>query len=151
MLFGVRNCMLMIILTLQLTWAPEFSKVVSQLVLLFITQASIGIGLPFLALVLYFLQRLYLHTSRQIRFLDIELRAKVLSNFLETVSYSGQNYYMKCRSLTACSSKEPRISAPLAGSLGSSTKTSRTSTYPRGPTMRCSRSSNGSHSCSTCW
>ncbi|KAK6212798.1 hypothetical protein LQW54_004887 [Pestalotiopsis sp. IQ-011] len=63
----------------------QFSKVISQLVLLFITQASIGIGLPFLALVLYLLQRLYLHTSRQIRFLDIELRAKVLTNFLETL------------------------------------------------------------------
>jgi ATP-binding cassette subfamily C (CFTR/MRP) protein 1 len=63
----------------------EFFKLIAQLVLLFLTQAFIAVGTPFLFLVLYFLQKLYLHTSRQIRFLDIELRAAVLSNFLETV------------------------------------------------------------------
>ncbi|RFU34159.1 hypothetical protein B7463_g2169, partial [Scytalidium lignicola] len=63
----------------------QFFKLISQLVLLFLTQAFIAINTPFLFLVLYFLQKLYLHTSRQVRFLDIELRAEVLSNFLETV------------------------------------------------------------------
>jgi ATP-binding cassette subfamily C (CFTR/MRP) protein 1 len=63
----------------------EFFKLIAQLALLFLTQALIAVGTPFLFLVLYFLQKLYLHTSRQIRFLDIELRAAVLSNFLETV------------------------------------------------------------------
>jgi hypothetical protein len=63
----------------------EFSKLISQLVLLFITQGFIAVGAPFLFLVLYFLQKLYLHTSRQVRCLDIELRAQVLTNFLETV------------------------------------------------------------------
>ncbi|KAI3325328.1 ABC transporter [Xylariaceae sp. AK1471] len=63
----------------------QFVKLVSQLILLFITQGFIAVGTPFLLLVLYFLQKLYLHTSRQIRFLDIELRAKVLSDFLETL------------------------------------------------------------------
>ncbi|KAH8812816.1 putative multidrug resistance protein [Xylogone sp. PMI_703] len=63
----------------------QFSKLISQLVLLFITQGFIAVGIPFLFLILYFLQKLYLRTSRQIRFLDIELRAKVLSNFLETL------------------------------------------------------------------
>lgn len=64
----------------------EFSKLLSQLVLLFITQRTLGIAAPFLILVLYILQRLYLQTSRQLRCLDIELRAQVLTNFLETVS-----------------------------------------------------------------
>ncbi|KAI0520681.1 P-loop containing nucleoside triphosphate hydrolase protein [Xylaria bambusicola] len=63
----------------------KFSKLLSQLVLLFITQSSIGIGAPFLIIVLYFLQMLYLHTSRQVQCLDIELRAQVLTNFLETL------------------------------------------------------------------
>ena len=72
-------------ITLQLTSATEFFKLISQLILLCITQGFIAVGTPFLFLVLYFLQKLYLHTSRQIRFLDIELRAKGLSNFLETV------------------------------------------------------------------
>ncbi|KAK9771968.1 putative ABC transporter [Seiridium cardinale] len=63
----------------------QFSKVISQSVLLCITQGFVAIVMPFFFLILYFLQKLYLHTSRQIRLLDIELRAKVLSNFLETL------------------------------------------------------------------
>jgi ATP-binding cassette subfamily C (CFTR/MRP) protein 1 len=67
----------------------ELCRLIAQLVLLLLTQALLTIGAPFLFLVLYFLQKLYLHTSRQIRFLDIELRAEVLSNFLETVRPSS--------------------------------------------------------------
>ncbi|KAI1810238.1 P-loop containing nucleoside triphosphate hydrolase protein [Poronia punctata] len=63
----------------------KFSKLISQLTLLFISQGLMMIGAPFLFLVLYFLQKLYLHTSRQVRYLDIELRAQVLTNFLETL------------------------------------------------------------------
>ncbi|TGJ82199.1 hypothetical protein E0Z10_g6546 [Xylaria hypoxylon] len=63
----------------------KFSKLISQLVLLFISQGLIAVVVPFLFLVLYFLQKLYLHTSRQVRCLDIELRAQVLTNFLETL------------------------------------------------------------------
>ncbi|KAI1180571.1 P-loop containing nucleoside triphosphate hydrolase protein [Nemania sp. FL0916] len=63
----------------------QFSKLVSQLTLLFITQGLVAIAAPFLFLVLYVLQKLYLYTSRQTRFMDIELRAKVLSNFLDTL------------------------------------------------------------------
>ncbi|KAE9374390.1 putative multidrug resistance protein [Stipitochalara longipes BDJ] len=63
----------------------QLFKLIAQLVLLFLTQAFIAVGAPFLFLFLYILQKLYMHTSRQIRFLDIELRADVLSNFLETL------------------------------------------------------------------
>ncbi|KAH8591587.1 P-loop containing nucleoside triphosphate hydrolase protein [Bisporella sp. PMI_857] len=63
----------------------QFFKLLSQLVLLFLTQAFMGVSIPPLFLALYFLQKLYLRTSRQIRLLDIELRAEVLSNFLETL------------------------------------------------------------------
>lgn len=63
----------------------DLSRLISQLVLLFITQFYVAVGTPFLFLVLYLLQKLYLCTSRQIRLMDIELRAEVLSNFLETV------------------------------------------------------------------
>jgi ATP-binding cassette subfamily C (CFTR/MRP) protein 1 len=65
----------------------EFFKLIAQLGLLFLTQILIAVGTPFMFLILYFLQKLYLHTSRQIRFLDIEKRADVLSNFLETVRF----------------------------------------------------------------
>lgn len=65
----------------------EIFKLAAHLILLFLTQALIAVGIPFLFLVLYFLQKLYLRTSRQVRLLDIEKRANVLSNFLETVSF----------------------------------------------------------------
>ncbi|KAH8194638.1 hypothetical protein TruAng_011196 [Truncatella angustata] len=58
---------------------------IAQLVLLLLTQAYVAVATPFLFVVLYFLQKLYLYTSRQIRLLDIELRAEVVSNFLETL------------------------------------------------------------------
>lgn len=40
---------------------------------------------PPLALAMYIIQKFYLHTSRQLRFLDLESRAFVYSDFLETV------------------------------------------------------------------
>ncbi|CEJ87424.1 hypothetical protein VHEMI04411 [[Torrubiella] hemipterigena] len=63
----------------------SFSRLISQLVLLSITQIYVAVGTPFLFFTLYLLQKLYLRTSRQIRYMDIELRAKVLSSFLETL------------------------------------------------------------------
>lgn len=69
----------------SLTMMLEFFRLIAQLILLFLTQILIAIGMPFLLGILFFLQKLYLYTSRQIRFLDIELRAEVLSNFLETL------------------------------------------------------------------
>ncbi|KAH8891439.1 P-loop containing nucleoside triphosphate hydrolase protein [Thozetella sp. PMI_491] len=63
----------------------QLFKLISNLVLVFLMQAFIAISMPFLFLVLYFLQKVYLQTSRQIRFLDIELKAVVFSNFLETL------------------------------------------------------------------
>ncbi|KAG9247609.1 putative multidrug resistance protein [Calycina marina] len=69
----------------MLLTAFQVFRLLAQLILLFITQALIAIGAPFLFLVLYIIQRVYLRSSRQIRFLDIEMRAEVLSNFLETL------------------------------------------------------------------
>ncbi|KAK9772774.1 putative ABC transporter [Seiridium cardinale] len=60
-------------------------RLISPMILLFLTQAVLTISAPPLLVVLYFLQKLYLHESRQIRFLDLESRAAVYSNFLETL------------------------------------------------------------------
>ncbi|KAK6073198.1 ATP-binding cassette containing protein [Seiridium cupressi] len=60
-------------------------RLISPMILLFLTQAVLAISAPPLLVVLYFLQKLYLHESRQIRFLDLESRAAVYSNFLETL------------------------------------------------------------------
>lgn len=40
---------------------------------------------PILLLVLYYLQRIYLRTSRQLRLLDLESRSPLYSHFLETL------------------------------------------------------------------
>ncbi|KAH8658409.1 hypothetical protein BX600DRAFT_469082 [Xylariales sp. PMI_506] len=63
----------------------QTSKLISQLFLLFISEAFMALCAPVLFTVLYFLQKLYLYTSRQIRYLDLEMRASVYSNFLETL------------------------------------------------------------------
>ncbi|KAJ0386297.1 hypothetical protein COL922a_004688 [Colletotrichum nupharicola] len=46
----------------------------------------IAISFPVLILVFYFIQRAYLRTSRQLRFLDLEEKAPVYTHFLETLS-----------------------------------------------------------------
>ncbi|KAJ0353305.1 hypothetical protein COL154_003366 [Colletotrichum chrysophilum] len=46
----------------------------------------IAISFPVLILVFYFIQRAYLRTSRQLRFLDLEEKAPVYTHFLEALS-----------------------------------------------------------------
>ncbi|TDZ22764.1 ABC transporter atnG [Colletotrichum orbiculare MAFF 240422] len=55
---------------------------------LLIASASwyIAISFPALILVFYYIQRAYLRTSRQLRFLDLEEKAPVYTHFLETLS-----------------------------------------------------------------
>jgi ATP-binding cassette subfamily C (CFTR/MRP) protein 1 len=42
-------------------------------------------SIPFFAVILYFVQAFYLRTSRQIRLIDIEAKAPLFGNFLETI------------------------------------------------------------------
>lgn len=44
-----------------------------------------GLAIPGLLAILYLLQKLYLRTSRQIRFLDLEAKSPLYSHFLETL------------------------------------------------------------------
>lgn len=60
-------------------------RLLSQYILLSIVQPFIVAALPFTFVVLYLVQRIYLPTSRQLRFLDLETRARVNSSFLETL------------------------------------------------------------------
>lgn len=60
-------------------------RMISQCVLLGVTQPLIMIALPLTILVLYLIQKVYLATSRQLRFLDLEARALVNASFLETL------------------------------------------------------------------
>lgn len=61
------------------------SRLLSQYFLLGIVQPQIIGVLPLTFAVLYIIQKIYLPTSRQLRFLDLENRARVNSSFLETL------------------------------------------------------------------
>ena len=58
---------------------------VLQVVFICISAAYFTAMLPVVVLVLYFIQRYYLRTSRQIRLLDLEAKAPLVSHFLETL------------------------------------------------------------------
>ncbi|KAK2051157.1 P-loop containing nucleoside triphosphate hydrolase protein [Colletotrichum caudatum] len=61
-------------------------SILAKLVILAIFSQYLGITLPFLATVVYFLQRFYLQTSRQIRLLGIEAKAPLYTHFSESVA-----------------------------------------------------------------
>ncbi|KAF7943713.1 uncharacterized protein EAE97_005783 [Botrytis byssoidea] len=60
-------------------------KLLMQVILLFIAQKWLVVCLPACILVVYVVQKVYLRTSRQLRFLELEARAGVFSSFLESV------------------------------------------------------------------
>ncbi len=57
-----------------------------QVVLLCAAQRGLALFLPVFAGVIYVIQKVYLRTSRQLRYLELESRAAVLTRFLESVS-----------------------------------------------------------------
>jgi ATP-binding cassette subfamily C (CFTR/MRP) protein 1 len=71
-------------LALCITLGDLFTAI-AQAIVLAMASAYIAIGFPFLILVVYFLQRGYLRTSRQLRILDLEEKAPVYTQFLETL------------------------------------------------------------------
>lgn len=60
-------------------------RLLSQWVLLGIVQPLMIITLPFTFVVVFLVQKFYLATSRQLRFLDLETKAAVNASFLETL------------------------------------------------------------------
>ena len=62
-----------------------FFRLLSQCVLLGVVQPIMALTLPFTFLLVYIIQKFYLATSRQLRFLDLETKAMVNSSFLETL------------------------------------------------------------------
>ena len=59
---------------------------VMQAILICLSAAYFVSALPLVLLVMYFLQKYYLRTSRQIRLLDLEAKAPLYSHFLETLN-----------------------------------------------------------------
>lgn len=60
-------------------------KLIMQAALLLAAQRLLAVSLPACAAVLYGVQRVYLRSSRQLRFLELEARAGVFAAFLESV------------------------------------------------------------------
>ncbi|KAH7034680.1 ABC transporter-like protein [Microdochium trichocladiopsis] len=65
--------------------AVQISKLTMQAVLLFVAQRLLMVTFPICMIVVYFVQKLYLRTSRQLRLLELESKATVLAAFMETV------------------------------------------------------------------
>ncbi|KAM3075096.1 hypothetical protein ACMFMF_005777 [Clarireedia jacksonii] len=57
-----------------------------QAILICISASYFSIAVPFVLTAMYLLQKFYLRTSRQIRLMDLEAKAPLYSNFLETLS-----------------------------------------------------------------
>ncbi|PWY92268.1 putative ATP-binding cassette transporter [Aspergillus heteromorphus CBS 117.55] len=64
----------------------EICKLLMQVLLLLIVQPVMVATVPVCAICVYFIQRVYLRTSRQLRFLDLESRSQLYTNFLDTSS-----------------------------------------------------------------
>jgi len=71
-------------LALVITLGDLFTSV-AQAVLIASATFYIALSFPFLIAVFYYLQRGYLRTSRQLRFLDLEEKAPLYTQFLETL------------------------------------------------------------------
>ncbi|KAJ8131478.1 hypothetical protein O1611_g2147 [Lasiodiplodia mahajangana] len=67
------------------TVAVQVFKLLMQVVVLCIAQKWLALFLPACGLVVYVVQKVYLRTSRQLRFLELQSRARVFSSFLESI------------------------------------------------------------------
>jgi ABC-type multidrug transport system fused ATPase/permease subunit len=61
-------------------------QAVGQIAVMLTSSAYLAISYPFLAVLLYVIQRFYLRTSRQIRLLDLEAKSPLYTHFLDTVT-----------------------------------------------------------------
>lgn len=84
--FRLRLCRLHIVL--------EAFKLLVQLSLLFSVQRPMLFSLPLCLIVVYVVQKSYLQTSRQLRYIDLESRSALFSSFLETVNTSPYLWFI---------------------------------------------------------
>lgn len=60
-------------------------KIIAQGVLLFTTQRFMLTTVPLVVVIIFIIQKVYLQTSRQLRFMDLETKSPVYSHFIETL------------------------------------------------------------------
>lgn len=84
--------------------------VVGQIILVIASSPWLGVAFPVIFALLYMVQKFYLRTSRQLRFLDLEAKSPLYTNFLETLSglptlrafgWTGQNLALSHKLLDA--------------------------------------------------
>jgi len=66
--------------------SAAFMFCIAQLILIAVTSKFAAIAFPFCFVAFYLIQRFYLRTSRQLRFMDIEAKAPLFSQFVESLS-----------------------------------------------------------------
>ncbi|PYH98071.1 P-loop containing nucleoside triphosphate hydrolase protein [Aspergillus ellipticus CBS 707.79] len=62
------------------------TSAIAQLIIVFVTGKYLAAITPVCLVVFYFLQKFYLRTSRQLRFMELEAKSPLYSNFMETVN-----------------------------------------------------------------
>lgn len=65
---------------------PELLTIISAIAILVVATPPVGATIPLLAGVGYMIQRVYLRTSRQVRLMDLEAKAPLCTNFLESLA-----------------------------------------------------------------
>lgn len=66
-------------------FATQCCKMMAQIVILSLVQTKFAFVIPICAVIVYFVQNIYLRTSRQLRVLDLEAKASLYSGFHETI------------------------------------------------------------------
>lgn len=69
-----------------LTTHAVFTTCIAQFVVVVISSKYLAIAIPFALAVVVTIQQLYIRTSRQLRFLDIESKSPLYSHFIETLN-----------------------------------------------------------------
>lgn len=67
----------------------EIFKLLAQVVLILSVQPLMTATVPICFICVYFIQRVYLRTSKQLRYLDLESKSHVYTNLLDTVRISS--------------------------------------------------------------
>ena len=65
--------------------AATLTETIAQIALIATGSTYMAVTIPFFVIGLYLLQKVYLRTSRQLRFMDLEAKSPVYSHFLETL------------------------------------------------------------------
>ncbi|KAL7923567.1 multidrug resistance-associated protein [Trichoderma austrokoningii] len=70
----------------MVNYTSTLVQCIAKVVIISIFTRYLGVTIPFFAVIVYFLQSFYLHTSRQVRLLAIEAHAPLFTHFSESIA-----------------------------------------------------------------